>query len=337
MNCRYLFNPLFSQIDVCREGYESVFVSNRKSFLWDEAVQGITLKMEVYSEHEASEEKKVRIKLAIVRDGDWRILQESLCRYEYWKHTKEEPSSSFAMDGLSYQHVLELYHQDVRKTWDELSAKIISESVTDYAMPVGKDKDYFQQTIPVDMDKLEVNTSYRICLSVGDDIPDAYQEWPLFMFFRPDLPVEETFVPYAAYLKVREQRDGKLLFDKATHYRHYKDFYGDVHYDKVCMEVEVNPVLVCVELEANGDNEVLPLFTVSISFADKEVWHDDCRLVAIKGTKRIVACCPLSVDMIPFSTYHEFTVSLQVFGRKLTQFSFLTDRTEPGELRLRKV
>ncbi len=337
MNCRYLFNPLFSQIDVCREGYEPVFVSNRKSFLWDEAVQGITLKMEVYSEHEASEEKKVRIKLAIVRDGDWRNLQESLCRYEHWKHTKEEPSSSFTMDGLSYQHVLELYHQDVRKTWDELSAKIIGESVADYAMPMGKDKDYFQQTIPVDMDKLEVNTSYRIFLSVGDDIPDAYQEWPLFMFFRPDLPVEETFVPYAAYLKVREQRGGKLLFDKATHYRHYKDFHTDIHYDDICMEVEVNPVLVCVELDVNGYKDLFPFFEIRLSSGGQTIWCDDCYLLPLKDTHRVVVYCPFSIEMIPITSYHEITVELQVLGRKLTQFSFLTDRTEPGELRLRKV
>lgn len=293
MDCKYLFNPLFSQIDICREGYEPVFVSSRKSFLWDEAIQGIALKMEVYNKHEVSEEEKVRIKLAIVRDDDWRILQESLCRYEHWKNTREEASSSFSMDGLSYQHVLDLYRHDVEKAWDELPVKIVCESAMDYAMPVGKDTDYLQQTIPVDMGKLEVNTAYRIILFAGDDIPEASQEWPLFMFFRPSLPVEETFVPHAAYLKVREQRDGKLLFDKATHYLHYKDFYADIHYDDICMEVEVNPVLACVELEVNGYKDVFPFFDMQLSSDGQIIWRGDCYLLPLKGGRRIVVYCPL--------------------------------------------
>lgn len=63
----------------------------------------------------------------------------------------------------------------------------------------------------------------------------------------------------------------------------------------------------------------------------------DSFLLPLKDTHRVVVYSPLSTEMIPITSYYEITVELQVLGRKLTQFSFLTDRTEPGELRLRKV
>ncbi len=337
MDCRYLFNPLFSQIDICREGYEPVFVSSRKSFRWDESVQGIAFKMEVYSGHEATEVCPVRVKLVIIKDDDWSALQVSLRRFEEWKITKGEGSFSFAMDEASYQHILDLYRHEVQQTLDELSSKIVSERVMDYAMPVGKSKDCFIQVIPVEMHKMEVNTTYRICLFADNDIADIFQEWPMFTFSRLCLPVEEVFVPYAAYLKVREQKDGKLLFDQSIHYRHYKDFYADIHYDEVCAEVEVNPALVCVELEVNGYEDTLPFFHMFLNSGGQTLWHDDCYLLSLPGTRRVVAYCPLSTNSFPVASCREIEVELQVFDRKLTQFSFLTDRTEPGELRMRKL
>ena len=60
-------------------------------------------------------------------------------------------------------------------------------------------------------------------------------------------------------------------------------------------------------------------------------------LLPLKDTHKVVVYCPFSIEMIPITSYYEITVELQALGRKLTQFSFLTDRTEPGELRLRKV
>ena len=63
----------------------------------------------------------------------------------------------------------------------------------------------------------------------------------------------------------------------------------------------------------------------------------DSFLLPLKDTHRVVVYCPFSIEMIPITSYYEITVELQVLDRKLTKFSFLTDRTEPGELRLRKV
>ena len=337
MNGNYLINPFFSQIDVCKEGYAPVFVSNRKSFLWDKEVKGITLRQEVDIMDVEAGEKMLRICFVIVKETDFQVFKEAMARCDEWMCTQGSLSSSVKMNEASYQNVLELYQSDSRKSLDELCERMIAKAEFDYLVPAGKCRDYLIKTIPVEMEKMELNTLYRICTFIDNQIIQSGNEGQLFDFFYLAMPVEDAFVPYCAYLKVREQRDGKLLFDKATHYRHYKDFYGDIHYDKVCMEVEVNPALVCVELEVNGNQERLPLFTLSISSADKEIWRDDCWLVALRRTKRIVACCPLSVDKIPVNYYPELTVSLYVFDRQLAQFSILTDRTEPGELRLRKL
>ena len=147
------------------------------------------------------------------------------------------------------------------------------------------------------------------------------------------MPVEEAFVPYSAYLKVRKPIGGKLYFDRAADYRHYSDFFSDIHFDRICGEVEVNPALVCFDLEVKCSKKDIPFFSIVLRSADEVLYRGICRLADVEGTDRITVFCPLSSENLHVKDYKEITASLRAFGRGITSFRFFTDRTEQGKFR----
>ena len=87
-------------------------------------------------------------------------------------------------------------------------------------MPVGQIEDTLTLTLPVSCDMLEANTVYCIGTFECGGLPLYCREWARFEFIRPAVPVEEMFVPYSAYLKVRKPVGRYLYFDKSVDYRH---------------------------------------------------------------------------------------------------------------------
>ncbi len=334
MSREYVFNHYSSLIDISKEDHKPVWNSKWKSFLWDEGINGITLRQEVFSHGDVNEEKTVKIRLAIIKDKDCQDLMAVTNRYNQWKDTKGDISSSIKINSTSYQKISDLYSKDFQNLSKEILEKIIRKIDVDYTMPVGQSEDILTLTIPINCDMLEANTLYRIGIFECDAIPSFCHEWSSFEFFRSTMPVEDMFVPYSAYLKVRKPLQGKLYFDKAINYRHYKDFNSDIHYDRICMEVEVNPTLVCFELHVKCNKNELPLFSIIMKSENVILHRCYCRVFPIKGTNRIVAFCPLSVEDFHITSYNEITASLQVFDHAIANFSFLTNKTEQGVLNL---
>ncbi len=334
MSREYIFNHYSSLIDIEKENYKPVLESRWKSFLWDNNIKGITLRQDVYTDGNVDEESTVKIRLAIIKDKDCIEFKEAVSRYNYWEYTKGKVSSTIKIDESSYKKILELYSKASQKSSTEIIKKIIKKIDIDYSMPIGQWEDTLTLTIPIDINDLEPNTLYRIGIYEYDGIPTFCHEWSWFDFFRPTIPIEEMFIPYSAYLKVRKQIRGKLYFDKATNYRHYNGYFSNVHFDKLCEEVEVNPTLVCFELDVKCDKKHLPLFNIIISSGSEVIHRDFCRLLDKDGANRIVVFCSLSVEEIHVTSYNEITASLQVFDRTITCFSFFTNKTERGEHRL---
>ncbi len=309
--------------------------SKRKSFLWDNGVKGITLRQKVYSGGDVNEEKTVRIRLAIIKDEDCRKLLETSSRGSEWEHKGGNVSSAIKVDRATYQKVLDLYNKDFQDASKQIFEKMVHKVDVDYSMPVGQEEDLLTMTIPIDIRIIEPNTVYRIGIYELDAFPAYCYEWPRFDFFSLKESVKNTFVPWSAYLKVRQQIGKYLRFDKSTDYRHYKDFFSDVHFDKTCCEVEVNPALVCFELDVRCDTDNLPLFNVVLSAGDTEFYRGICRLGKVDDTNRIVVFCPLSVEDCPITDYAEITASLQVFDQTIARFPFSTNKTEQGKFQIR--
>lgn len=332
---KYFFNYFSSLIDVCKDGHEPVLDMKYKSFLWDEDVKGITLQQEVHSIGNPDEARTVRIRLAIIKDEDCRAFMEVMNRYNQWEFAKGQVSSSIKVDGQSYRKILDYYGEDCRKAEEEILGKIVSMTEVEYSMPVGQIEDTLTLTLPVSCDMLEANTVYCIGTFECGGLPMYCREWARFEFIRPAAPVEEMFVPYSAYLKVRKPVGRYLYFDKSVDYRHYTGFHSDIHYDKLCDEVEVNPALVCFEMEVRCDIKGLPIFSMEIGSGDKVLRRFYCQLLEAGNKNCIVAFCPLSVEDIPVTSYRELTASLRVFDRTIATFPFFTDRKEEGRLRLK--
>ncbi len=330
MSREYIFNHYTSMIDIYQDGYEPSLDSKWKSFLWDKNIKGIILKQDVHSNGDVDVEKTVKIRLAIIKDLDCQELKEAASRYNYWEFTKGKVSPTIMIDDAAYQKILGIYNEAYQKSITEIDSKIIQKLDIDYSMPIGQWEDTLILTIPIDNSVLEPNTLYRIGIYECDGIPTFCHEWSWFDFFQFQKPIEEIFVPHSAYLKVRKQIRRKLYFDKATNYRHYKDYFSDIHFDRVCEEVEVNPTLVCFELNVKCNKKNLPIFNIIMSSKNTIIHSDFCRLVTMERTNRIVAFCSLSVEDFYVKDYNEITTSLQVFGRTIACFSFLTNRTERG-------
>ncbi len=329
MSREYIFNHYTSRIDIEKENYKPVLESKWKSFLWDKNIKGITLRKEVSCHGDINIEHKTKIRLAIIKDKDCQEFKEAERRYYQWEYTKGEVSSTIKIDEFLYHKILALYSKAVEKASNEFVENIIKKVDLDYSMPIGQWEDTLTLTIPIDINNFEPNTLYRIGIYECGEAPTFCHEWSWFDFFRLEQPIEETFVPYSAYLKVRKQIGGKLHFDKATNYRHYNDYFSNIHFDKRCDEVEVNPTLVCFELEVKCDKKNLPLFKIVMSSGSEVIHCDFCRLFD-NGGNRIVAFCSLSVEEIHITNYNEINASLQVFEHTLASFSFLTSKTERG-------
>ncbi len=330
MSREYILDHYSSLIDIQKDGYQPIFSSKWKSFLWDKDIKGIILKQEIYIDDVVDAEKTIKLRLAIIKDQDCQELNEAAFSYSNWEYTKGKVSSTIKVDEAAYQKILGEYREAYQKSIAEIDSKIIQKIDIDYSMPNGQWKDTLTVTIPIDYNILEPDTRYRIGIYKCDDIPTSCHEWSWFVCFQFSKPVEEIFVPHSAYLKVRKPIHGKLYFDKSTNYRHYKDFFSDIHFDRVCEEVEVNPTLVCFELNMKYNKEDLPLFNITMSSGNTVIHRNFCRLVAIEGTNRIAAFCSLSTNDFHVKEYDEITASLQVFDRTIACFSFSTNKTERG-------
>ncbi len=334
MSREYVFSHYCSFVDICKDEYEPVFDSNGKSFLWDKNLKGITLKQDVGSNNDVNVEKNVGIRLIIIKDKDCKDFKKVELRYNQWKYLEGKVSSAIKVDSAIYQKVLELYSEELKKSTEEIFKHIVYKQDMDYSMPIGQYDDCLTLTISIDNDMLEANTRYRIGVVQGDeDFLNFCDEWAWFELFRPTMPLEEMFVPCSAYLKVRKSIQGKLSFDEATNYRHYSDFYSDIHFDPICMEVEVNPTLVCFELEVKCDKDSLPTFSMILSAEGEVVHRDSCRYFDMEGTGRIVVCSRLSTDNFHITSSKELTASLQVVDHTIASFSFLTNKKETGEFK----
>ncbi len=335
MSREYIFNYYSSLIDMYKDGYEPLWDLRWKSFLWDKNIKGITLKEDVSSYGDINKEKTVKIRLAIIKDKDCQEFVKAVRRYNQWEYTKGKVSSTIKIDESSYQKILDIYSKAFQTATADIVQKMIYKMDIDYSMPIGQWEDTLILTIPIDGNDLEPNTLYRIGIYECDEIPTFCHEWSWFDFFRPAIPIEEMFIPYSAYLRVRKQVRGKLYFDKATNYRHYNGYFSNIHFDKLCEEVEINPTLVCFELDVKCDKKHLPLFNIIISSGSEVIHREFCRLLDKDGTNRIVAFCSLSVEGIHVTNYNEITASLQVFDHIIASFSFLTNKTEQGVHRLK--
>ncbi len=337
MSRKYILNHYSSLIDIHKDGYQPILDSKWKSFLWDEDIKGIILRQDIYSDRDGGVdvEKTVKLRLAIIKDEDCQELKEAEYRYSDWEYTKGKVSSTIKVDESVYQKILGEYSEAYQKSIAEIESKIIQKIDIDYSMPIGQWEDTLTVTIPIDFNILEPDTLYRIGIYDCDGNPTSCYEWSWFEFFQFPKPIEDIFVPHSAYLKVRKPIRGMLYFDKSTNYRHYKDFFSDIHFDKVCEEVEVNPTLVCFELNMKYDKEKVPIFNIIMSSGNTIIHRDFCRLVAIEGT-RIVAYCPLSVENLHVKDYNEITASLQVFDHTIACFSFSTNKTEQGVFNLQR-
>lgn len=336
MSREYIFNHYSSLIDIYKDGHESSLDSKWKSFLWDNNIKGIILKQDVHSDGDVNVEKTVKIRLAIIKDQDCQEFKEAASRYNQWEYTKGKVSSTIKIDDSAYQKIGGIYSEAYQKSIAEIDSKIIKKIDIDYSMPIGKWEDTLTLTIPIDSSILEPNTLYRIGIYECDGIPTFCHEWSWFDFFQFQKPIEDIFVSHSAYLKVRKQIHRKLYFDKSTNYRHYKDYFSDIHFDRICEEVEVNPTLVCFELNVKYNKKNLPLFKIVMSSKNTVIHRDFCRLVTITGTNRIAAFCSLSVEDFHVTDYNEITASLQVFDRTIACFTFSTNKTERGEHQLNR-
>lgn len=337
MSREYVFFQDTCLIDICKDGHTPVLNSNCKTFLWDENISGITIRQEVYSEGDSDEEKKVRIGLVVIRDDDCREFCRAASRYKEWKYRKGNVSPSIEVGEGVYEMVAGMYAEDFLNLSKEIMKKILFRADFDYAMPVGQSQDVLTLTVPVKCSMLEPDTLYRVGILEEGSLPTTALYWPSFELFRPDVPVGDIFIPYSAYLKVRKQlRGGVLCFDNAYKYRHYQDFFSDIHFDRLCMEVEVNPALVCFELEVRCGKDNLPFFYIVISSEEKVLNRYPCRLLDVEGTGRIIACCPLSTNEIHITDYRKVTASLEAFDLTIARFTFFTDKTERGEVKLKR-
>lgn len=329
----YFFDHQSSRIDVCREGREPVPEAECRSFIWDDKIKGITLQEDVYSSGNVNEERQVKVKVVIIKNEDCEAFAEARSRYCQWQEGDGNVLPYMKMDSASYRKILEMYGEASRKSAGEIAGKMVYSMEVDYSMPAGRETDVLALTVPIDIEKLETDTVYRIGIIENGDLPLRCNEWACFNFFRLAMPVEEAFVPYSAYLKVRKPIGGKLYFDRAADYRHYSDFFSDIHFDRICGEVEVNPALVCFDLEVKCSKKDIPFFSIVLRSADEVLYRGICRLADVEGTDRITVFCPLSSENLHVKDYKEITASLRAFGRGITSFRFFTDRTEQGKFR----
>ncbi len=332
---RFTCNRWFNRIDISKEGHEPQLEKDTgsKDFLWDENIEGIIFQQDVFSYGNPNAEETVRIRLAIIKDEDCQEFTEAARRYDEWEFKQGQVSSAIKIDDSAYQKILEMYRKAYQEAVAEIPDRIIQKMDMEYSMPLGQWEDTITLKIPIDISALEPDTRYRIGVYEPDGIPESCAEWLWFKFSRLPKPVEETFVPRSAYLKVRKNIRGKLYFDKAVNYRHYDGYFSDIHYDQISQEVEVNPALVCFELNADYDKEEFPPFNIILSSNGTVIRHDTCRLAALDEADRIVAFCPLSTEYVRVKNYDEITATLQAFGQTIASFTFSTKKTEKGEFK----
>lgn len=330
---KYFFYHPSSLVDVCKDGHEPNPDTRFKSLIWDDSIKGITLQQEVFSNGNLNEEKTVRIRVAIFKDEDCAAYQHDVSRFNEWEYKEGQVSESIKMDRSSYRKILDMYSEASRKATEEIPRKIVCKVDVDYSMPVGQEEDKLTLTVPVSSGMLEPGVLYDIGIIEEGEVPVQWKEWACFKFFRLTMPVEEMFIPYSACLKVMTPIGGEICFSKSKDYRHYNGFFSDIHFDPVSDEVEINPALLCFEVEVKCGKDDLPFFNIVLKSGDAVIFNSMCRLLDVEGAERIFAFCPLSMERVHIKQYPEVTASLHVFDREIASFRFFTDRTERGKFR----
>lgn len=348
--CReYVFNTVYSSIALERTGVQPVFSERCQSFIDDGNISGIILKVDVSCYGDDVQEHKTVMRAAVFRDEDCRRLDEAWHRLSEWESRREDvpsgfrPSLNVHMDENSYGKILDIYRKDFLDLKNEICSNAVCQLDFDYTMPEGKYEDSITLSLPLKSGMIASDTVYRIGVFDLDKGPVCSSGWSWFVFFHRTGQVEDFLRPHSASLRVMVPHHGSPVFDKAVRYRNYGDSGADIHYDTVCMEMEVNPALLCFEVEYDDfDETCFPVFTIVIKSGNEVVEKKNARIMAEeiigkeagnpdRRSRMLTLCSSLTEDVRHGIRDGEAEAVLQVFDRTIASFRFRTDVTETGE------
>lgn len=331
MEREYCFDTANASIAVVRDGRQSAFTERCQSFLYDEDISAFVLKLNVYSYGDNTESHSVKMRAAIFEDEDCRELADAHYRMSEWECSRGNVSPNVKVGPDEYKKILELYKEGFRNSSEEICRRAVCLMDFEYSMPAGKNGDSLTLTLPVSPELVRTGSFYRIGVFDQSAGPVGSHDWAWFILFHIEKPLEDTFIPQAASLRVIVPSSGRYRFDNNLRFRSYNGFFDDIHYDRICGEVEVNPVYICFDLEYPGFSEkYFPFFTIIIESGDAVIDRRAAKIMP-DGWPHMTVYCLLLGDVLRDIKDGEALAGLEVFGRRIATFPFSTLRTEKGD------
>lgn len=312
---------------VVRENKDIVFQKKRLSILLNEPFQALALKCFFYRHRLEKSDYHERFRIAIFKNEDCVLIQKASTDYNRWKNS-EGDSKFIHMEEETHQKILnDFYLKEYARQAEEFSKKVICYKDFDYSMPADAIYEEHTVEIPVSPDMFETNTLYRIAITRQDYDLGDYRLWPSIDFFDFNQPLQKVILPVSASFGVLSRTNSH----KITEYRHYADFYSDIHYDPKMQEVNNNPPVLMFNFKYQSDSLSYPALSLKLISGETNIYEHT--LQARCTTEHVIyAFVCLDEEIIrEIKKNKELTAIVSCFGQELTRCSFRTDITEKGK------
>lgn len=318
---------VFTYLGVVRENKDIFFQKKRLSILLNEPFKALALKCIFYRHYPEKSDYRESFRIAIFKDKDYNLFQEAFHNYSKWKNSQND-SKFIRIDEKTHQKILnDFYLKEYLKQAEEFSKKVICYKDFDYSMPAETTSEEVTVEIPVSPDMFDTNTQYHIVITKQDYAMIDYKIWPSFNFFDFGQPIQKTILPVSASFGVVS----RSYSCKITRYRHYADFYSDIHYHPKMLEVNDNPPILMFDFKYQSDSLSYPALNLKLISGETNIYEHT--LQALCTTEHMInAFVCLDEDIIrEIKKNKELTAIISCFGQELTRCSFRTDITEKGK------